>query len=73
MGQKRPWRVELLAVYEADPLNPGAVQRSRDPQWRIVTTFAHEQPANARKALLEHENPGLTYRVREHVEFEARS
>jgi hypothetical protein len=53
---RRPWRLE----YEDAE---GVV--------RVLTTFAHKPAADARKAELEAQNPGVYYQVERHVDFEA--
>lgn len=55
--KRRPWRLEYL---DAESL------------WRIDSTYATEQHAEEAKARKEADDPGVTYRVEKHVEFEAR-
>lgn len=55
---RRPWRVEQMTA-------------DGSPIWRIVATFSSEPSALKRKADLEADNPGVTYRVEKSVEFEA--
>lgn len=55
--KRRPWRLEYL---DAESL------------WRIDSTYATEQHAEEAKARKETDDPGVTYRVEKHVEFEAR-
>lgn len=52
----RPWRVEYLDA---------------ESVWRVERTFESASHAEAALAVIETENPGVTYRIRKHVDFEA--